>query len=183
MNYDQLLFSELRLIAVTENTAPLTEENLVKAMTVNAELRALGYTLPAGEIIRLAKSADADTLADRVRSYIGDVKAKPMYPNFPSQVMELDEAVFRFHQLLHYLSTYGIEELTGAPVKACDLRAGAALMIAGLAAQGVTTIEDIYHIERGYADMEGKLRALGANIEKKAITQNETVTQPDQDAV
>ena len=116
MNYDQLLFSELRLIAVTENTAPLTEENLVKAMTVNAELRALGYTLPAGEIIRLAKSADADTLADRVRSYIGDVKAKPMYPDFPSQVMELDEAVFRFHQLLHYLSTYGIEELTGAPV-------------------------------------------------------------------
>ena len=116
MNYDQLLFSELRLIAVAENTAPLTEENLVKAMTVNAELRALGYILPAGEIIRLAKSADADTLADRVRSYIGDVKAKPMYPNFPSQVMELDEAVFRFHQLLHYLSTYGIEELTGAPV-------------------------------------------------------------------
>ena len=77
----------------------------------------------------------------------------------------------------------GTGKLTGAPVKACDLRAGAALMIAGLAAQGVTTIEDIYHIERGYADMEGKLRALGANIEKKAITQNETVTQPDQDAV
>ncbi|MBQ2358381.1 MAG: UDP-N-acetylglucosamine 1-carboxyvinyltransferase, partial [Ruminococcus sp.] len=67
----------------------------------------------------------------------------------------------------------GTGKLTGAPVKACDLRAGAALMIAGLAAQGVTTIEDIYHIERGYADMEGKLRALGANIEKKAITQNE----------
>ena len=60
----------------------------------------------------------------------------------------------------------GTGALTGAPVKACDLRAGAALMIAGLAASGITTIEDIYHIERGYADMEGKLRSLGAEITK-----------------
>ena len=89
----------------------------------------------------------------------------------------------------------GTGKLTGAPVKACDLRAGAALMIAGLAASGVTTIEDIYHIERGYADMEGKLRALGACIEKTAITAEdhhaaETIVQevqtnskPHQDAV
>ena len=87
----------------------------------------------------------------------------------------------------------GTGKLTGAPVKACDLRAGAALMIAGLAASGVTTIEDIFHIERGYADMEGKLRALGACIEKKPITpvtkQNEPIIQevqpekPHQDAV
>jgi len=61
----------------------------------------------------------------------------------------------------------GKGHLKGAPVKACDLRAGAALMIAGLAAEGVTTIEDIFHIERGYSDMEGKLRALGADIEKR----------------
>ncbi len=61
----------------------------------------------------------------------------------------------------------GTGRLTGAPVKACDLRAGAALMIAGLAASGVTYIEDIFHIERGYADMVGKLRALGAEIAKE----------------
>ena len=59
---------------------------------------------------------------------------------------------------------------------------GLVLMIAGLAAQGVTTIEDIFHIERGYADMEGKLRALGAEIEKRAITQSENIPQPDQEA-
>lgn len=116
MHYDQLLFSELRLAAVSFDTAPLTEENMVKAMTVNTELRALGYTLSAADIVTLAKSADADGLPERVRSYIGDVKAKPMYPDFPSQVMEMDEAVFRFHQLVHYFSTYGIEELTGQPV-------------------------------------------------------------------
>ena len=60
----------------------------------------------------------------------------------------------------------GTGKLMGAPVKACDLRAGAALIIAGLAASGITEIEDIYHIERGYDCMEGKLRALGADIEK-----------------
>lgn len=66
----------------------------------------------------------------------------------------------------------GTGKLTGAPVKACDLRAGAALMIAGLAASGITTIEDIHHIERGYADMEGKLRALGADITKESTGSN-----------
>lgn len=61
----------------------------------------------------------------------------------------------------------GTGHLAGAQVKACDLRAGAALIIAGLAASGITEIEDIYHIERGYADMDEKLRGVGAVIEKK----------------
>jgi len=60
----------------------------------------------------------------------------------------------------------GTGKLMGAPVKACDLRAGAALVIAGLAAQGVTEIEDIHHIERGYGDIEEKLRGIGGCIEK-----------------
>ena len=63
----------------------------------------------------------------------------------------------------------GTGKLFGAPVKACDLRAGAALIIAGLAAQGITEIEDIFHIERGYDCMEGKLRELGADIEKVSV--------------
>ena len=61
----------------------------------------------------------------------------------------------------------GTGKLNGAPVKACDLRAGAALIIAGLAADGITEIEDIHHIERGYQDMDGKLRGIGADIEKR----------------
>ena len=63
----------------------------------------------------------------------------------------------------------GVGKLMGAPVTAPDLRAGAALIIAGLAASGVTEIDDIYHIERGYEDIEQKLRALGADIEKKTV--------------
>lgn len=56
--------------------------------------------------------------------------------------------------------------LTGAPVKATDLRAGAALVIAAMAAEGVTEIEDIHHVERGYEEMEKKLRQLGADIRR-----------------
>ena len=63
----------------------------------------------------------------------------------------------------------GVDHLTGAPVKAADLRAGAALIIAGLSTQGTTEIEDIYHIERGYENMDGKLRGLGADIVKRSF--------------
>ena len=58
----------------------------------------------------------------------------------------------------------GVEKLSGAPVAACDLRAGAAMVIAGLMAEGVTTVEDVHYIERGYQDLVGKLRSLGADI-------------------
>ncbi|MGN0251630.1 MAG: UDP-N-acetylglucosamine 1-carboxyvinyltransferase [Oliverpabstia sp.] len=60
----------------------------------------------------------------------------------------------------------GVEGLTGARVSAPDLRAGAALVIAGLAAEGITIVDDIVYIQRGYEDFEGKLRSLGAEIEK-----------------
>lgn len=58
----------------------------------------------------------------------------------------------------------GVSELSGATVKATDLRAGAALVIAGLMANGTTVVEDIFHIERGYENIDEKLRALGADI-------------------
>ena len=59
----------------------------------------------------------------------------------------------------------GVDHLTGAPVHACDLRAGAAMVIAGLAAQGVTEIDGIHHIERGYETIVEKLSNLGADIQ------------------
>ena len=60
----------------------------------------------------------------------------------------------------------GVEKYTGARVSAPDLRAGAALVIAGLAAEGITIVDDIYYIERGYEHFEEKLASLGAMIEK-----------------
>lgn len=60
----------------------------------------------------------------------------------------------------------GVDHYMGARVSAPDLRAGAALVIAGLAAEGITIVDDIHYIQRGYEDFEGKLRALGAQIER-----------------
>ena len=60
----------------------------------------------------------------------------------------------------------GVEKYTGARVSAPDLRAGAALVIAGMAAEGITIVDDIYYIERGYENFETKLSGLGAMIEK-----------------
>jgi UDP-N-acetylglucosamine 1-carboxyvinyltransferase len=60
----------------------------------------------------------------------------------------------------------GVRKLVGAEVNATDLRAGAALVLAGLVAEGTTTIGNIYHIDRGYNDFVGKMKSLGANIER-----------------
>ena len=58
----------------------------------------------------------------------------------------------------------GVDHLTGCPVTATDLRAGAALVIAGLAAQGTTEIGAVYHIDRGYDRLVAKMQGLGADI-------------------
>ena len=63
----------------------------------------------------------------------------------------------------------GVEELSGAPVKANDLRVGAAMLIAGMMAKGTTEITDIHYIERGYEDVVGKFRSLGADIKRVSI--------------
>ena len=69
----------------------------------------------------------------------------------------------------------GVEKLTGAPIQAYDLRAGAALVIAALAAEGESEISNVQYIERGYEDIIGKFRALGADIR--------AVEEPDEDAL
>jgi UDP-N-acetylglucosamine 1-carboxyvinyltransferase len=75
----------------------------------------------------------------------------------------------------------GVEKLTGASLKATDLRAGVALVIAGLMAEGQTEIEDLHHIDRGYENLEEKLAALGADI--KRVGKGETILKKvDKDA-
>lgn len=68
----------------------------------------------------------------------------------------------------HHAVIRGMERLSAAPVRAPDLRAGAALVLAGLAADGVTEIDDIHHVDRGYEDIDGKLTALGAEVSRQA---------------
>ncbi|MDO5335703.1 MAG: UDP-N-acetylglucosamine 1-carboxyvinyltransferase [Coriobacteriia bacterium] len=69
----------------------------------------------------------------------------------------------------HHAIVHGVKSLQGAPVSCPDLRGGAALVIAGLAAEGETRIHDLHHIDRGYDNYVGKLQSLGANIERLSI--------------
>lgn len=116
--YEQLLLSELR-IACYDDTQKLllTEENMLKAMTVNENLQSLGYTLKAKDILTLGQSASLDTFYLSISSLIDNIPAKPMYPNFPQQVMDMSEATYRFHQIFHYFSTYGIEDMLPIEIK------------------------------------------------------------------
>jgi len=69
----------------------------------------------------------------------------------------------------HHAVVRGVERLSGAPVRAPDIRAGAALALAGLAAEGETVVADADHIDRGYEDFVGKLTAVGAEIERREV--------------
>jgi UDP-N-acetylglucosamine 1-carboxyvinyltransferase len=63
----------------------------------------------------------------------------------------------------------GVPRLSGCPVDACDIRAGAAMVVAGLAAEGYTTVTEAHHIDRGYPDFVPKLRSLGADITREVV--------------
>lgn len=105
------------------------------------------------------------TLADGL-----SVITESLYENRFMQIPELRRMGADIqHEGLHAI-VKGVNELTGTQVKASDLRAGAAMVIAGLAANGTTTITDIHHIDRGYEKLEEKFSLLGANI--KRIEQN-----------
>ncbi len=66
----------------------------------------------------------------------------------------------------HNAVVKGVKKLRGAPVMATDLRASASLVVAGLVAEGRTTLSRVYHIDRGYQAIEKKLTALGASIKR-----------------
>ena len=72
----------------------------------------------------------------------------------------------------HTAIVRGVPRLSGATVMATDLRASASLVIAGLAADGDTLVDRIYHLDRGYDRMELKLRALGADIQRVSGKEN-----------
>ena len=74
----------------------------------------------------------------------------------------------------HTAIVQGVSRLSGATVKATDLRASAGLVIAGLVADGETRIDHIHHLDRGYDRMETKLQALGADIERTQAASSDT---------
>jgi UDP-N-acetylglucosamine 1-carboxyvinyltransferase len=87
-----------------------------------------------------------------------------LYENRFMQVPDLRRMGADIHQDRNHAIVKGVKNLTGATVAASDLRAGAALVIAGLMANGETIVEKLHHIDRGYEEFEQKLSALGAKI-------------------
>ncbi|MEB3355774.1 MAG: UDP-N-acetylglucosamine 1-carboxyvinyltransferase, partial [Synechococcales bacterium] len=72
----------------------------------------------------------------------------------------------------------GVSKLSGAPVVATDLRASAALVLAGLAAEGTTTIQGLHHLDRGYENLDTKLQGLGARVERASADASGAEAQP-----
>lgn len=87
-----------------------------------------------------------------------------LYENRFMQVPDLRRMGADIHQDRNHAIIKGVKHLTGATVAASDLRAGAALVIAGLMAQGETIVEKLHHIDRGYEEFEFKIRKLGGKI-------------------
>ncbi|MBQ9688492.1 UDP-N-acetylglucosamine 1-carboxyvinyltransferase, partial [bacterium] len=73
------------------------------------------------------------------------------------------------HQERNHAIIKGVKKLTGTNLSASDLRAGAALAVAGLMADGVSTVDNIYHIDRGYESFEEKITKLGGKIKRETV--------------
>ncbi|TDB79010.1 UDP-N-acetylglucosamine 1-carboxyvinyltransferase [Micromonospora sp. KC721] len=76
----------------------------------------------------------------------------------------------------HHAVVRGRDRLSGAPVRATDIRAGAGLIIAGLCADGITEVSHVYHVDRGYPDFAADLRALGVEVERGTVAQAPELT-------
>ena len=89
-----------------------------------------------------------------------------LYPGRFRYVEELQRLGADIRADGHHAVVRGVPHLSGAPVRAPDIRAGAALVVAGLAADGETSVSGVHHVDRGYDDLVGRLAALGADIER-----------------
>jgi UDP-N-acetylglucosamine 1-carboxyvinyltransferase len=89
-----------------------------------------------------------------------------VFENRFMHVQELSRMGAEIHVDGHTAVVKGVPKLSGAPVMATDLRASASLVLAGLRAEGITTVHRVYHLDRGYEALEKKLRALGARVRR-----------------
>ncbi len=97
-----------------------------------------------------------------------------LYPGRFRYVEELQRLGADIRTAGHHAVVRGVPRLSGAPVRAHDIRAGAAMVVAGLAAEGETRISGVHHIDRGYDDLVGRLQGVGAAIERR----NEQAAMP-----
>jgi len=172
--------------AITNGDVKIENVQLRHLLAVVDKLREIGVIVtPSGQDVEVSSSRHLEP---------ADVTTQP-YPGFPTDVQAqliallclsggnsvITEKIYpeRFMHVAELLRmganirkegptaiVTGVKHLIGAPVMASDLRASAALVLAGLVAKGETTVKRIYHIDRGYEHIEDKLNGLGANIQR-----------------
>ncbi len=165
---------------------PVIPEHL---RAVNAKLRTMGVQIIKEDTQRLRlipgvlKPTDIETLpypgfpTDMQAQFMAllsvtqgnSVVTETVFENRLAHVAELNRMGANIRVKGHYALISGVSQLSGAPVMATDLRASAALVLAGLAAEGTTIMQGLHHLDRGYDDLEGKLRKLGANIQRTTL--------------
>jgi UDP-N-acetylglucosamine 1-carboxyvinyltransferase len=174
----------LAAAAATRGTITLTEAPVASLDAVMEKLREAGAAVAAGErTIRIAMTQRPRSVSLRTAPHPGfptDMQAQFIALNSVAEgAAHVTETIFenRFMhvQELRRLGAHidiegntamihGVDRLTGATVMATDLRASASLVIAGLVAEGETIVDRIYHLDRGYENLETRLGALGARI-------------------
>ncbi|RZJ07588.1 MAG: UDP-N-acetylglucosamine 1-carboxyvinyltransferase, partial [Haliea sp.] len=173
-------------VAATGGDVVLTHGRADHLDAVIDKLRDAGATVTAGDgFIRIQAQGRMKAQSFHTAEYPGfptDMQAQFMALNaiaagssvvteniFENRFMHVNEMVRLGAKIQidgKVASIEGADKLSGATVMATDLRASASLVIAGLVAQGETLVDRIYHLDRGYDQMEAKLRALGADIER-----------------
>jgi len=173
-------------VAAAGGDVTLTHANARHLDTVIEKLREAGATVEAGDDwIRVASSGRLRPVSFRTSEYPAfptDMQAQFMTLNciadgssvvtetiFENRFMHVNELVRLGAKIDvdgHTAVVHGVPRLSGAIVMATDLRASASLVIAGLVAEGDTVVDRIYHLDRGYDQMEAKLRGIGADIER-----------------
>jgi UDP-N-acetylglucosamine 1-carboxyvinyltransferase len=173
-------------VAATGGDVVLRRANARHLDAVIDKLREAGINIEAGDDwIRVKNHARPTAVSFRTSEYPAfptDMQAQFMVLNcIASGASKVSETIFenRFmhvNELVrlgakievdgHTAVLHGVEKLSGATVMATDLRASASLVIAGLVADGETVVDRIYHLDRGYDQMEAKLRGIGADIER-----------------
>jgi UDP-N-acetylglucosamine 1-carboxyvinyltransferase len=173
-------------VAAAGGDVTLRHANARHLDAVIEKLREAGVTITSGEgWIRVQADKRPQAVSFRTSEYpafptdmqaqfmavncVADGAAKISETIFENRFMHVDELIrlgARIEVDGYSAMVTGVERLSGATVMATDLRASASLVIAGLIAEGETTVDRIYHLDRGYDRMEAKLRSIGADIER-----------------
>jgi UDP-N-acetylglucosamine 1-carboxyvinyltransferase len=175
--------------AITSGQLTITNFQLQHLMAVVNILRQIGINIEKSngglEVIRDGPLKTVDVTTQPYPGFPTDLQAQLMallaladgnsiviekiFPDRFMHVAELNRMAANLRKEGPVVIVSGVEKLIAAPVMASDLRASAALVLAGLAAEGTTIVNRVYHIDRGYEKIEQRLNPLGAKIERQTL--------------